>query len=488
MMLIHQTRDESEAVNRIPQSPPPLAAICPVSGNLDSVYFFMWSGWRTELESNRWHWGKRWARRLPTVFIQPELFPHEAARSEPEPRLAGVELLAIEMAPRNARDWFMVALRQAGQIAAHMASRGHRRPLFWFYNPQLAVPFALVPASARVFHATENYFDFGSLSEEWLNCCRFAIESCDLVVCCSSGVAAGLSRNTQCNEFLTLPNGCDFSKYSQPAPARGEWAARLADWHEADRRIAVFAGNINHRVDFDLIEALVARCPELGFALVGPVDFSNLSAAQQSGWRRLQRAGNVRALGRVPADDLPALYRRCDVGIIPYRTDLPMVVENGFPLKVLEMAAAGLPVVASFMKPLQEITDAVTIALDPGAFYGAVSTHSRRTLSVQQREAAERICRAHDYDLLFDRMMMALSSRIGDSPCKPASLATLVQRTGLSNYLDGLTGFAASPSAIVQSSRIPLRYHVGTLLGLIPPEVRQIVPEPIKRFGRRYLG
>ncbi len=48
----------------------------------------MWPGWREELESNRWHWGKRWARTLPVVFIQPEL---RRGRCGCQPRAAACE-------------------------------------------------------------------------------------------------------------------------------------------------------------------------------------------------------------------------------------------------------------------------------------------------------------------------------------------------------------------------------------------------------------
>ena len=53
----------------------------------DSVYFFIWPGWRGQLESNRWHWGKRWALKLPVVFIHPELPAGVPSHVEPEGRL-----------------------------------------------------------------------------------------------------------------------------------------------------------------------------------------------------------------------------------------------------------------------------------------------------------------------------------------------------------------------------------------------------------------
>jgi glycosyltransferase involved in cell wall biosynthesis len=466
---------------KIKPSPEALAEFAP-SAKLDSVYFFMFSGWRNEMEANRWHWSKRWAEHLPVVLIQPELRVGKSFRAVPEKRLANVELLSIENQSQNTRYWLAIGTRQAGQIAAHMAARGHQRPLFWLYNPELAVPYALIPARARVFHATENHFDFDGLSDDWLDYNRYAVETSDLVLCCSSGVADGLARNTRRTDFSIVPNGCDFPKYHQPAAARGDWRTRLADWQQTDRRIAVFAGNINLRLDFELIETLVARYPELGFVFAGPA--AHLSPAQERAWARLQQANNFRTLGRIPAEDLPALYHCCDVGIIPYRTDLPLIVDNGFPLKALEMAAAGLPVVSSYMKSLHEVAAAVTVVPDAEAFCVAIATHSRRMRSEVECKAAERICQAYDYDKLFGRMAQALAPRIGDGPCRPGDLRALAERIGLEQYREAVIQLAHIPFA---EARIRLRYWIGAFVRIIPTEIKQRVPEAIRRLGRLWF-
>jgi glycosyltransferase involved in cell wall biosynthesis len=427
----------------------------------------MWPGWRDELESNRWHWSKRWAQRLPVVLIQPELPEGIPGRSALEARLPNVEILSVQRTSRNPRHRLTDGLRQAGQIAKYMAARGHQRPLFWFYNPYLVMPFAVLSAKARVFHATENFFQLNNLSSEWLDYCRYAIEASDLLACCSSGVAGELSRQTRQKNILTVPNGCDFAKYSRPCAPQGDWPTKIAKWQASHPRMAVFAGNINYRLDFGLIERLVDGYPQLGFVFAGPLDWENLSAVQRRTWRSLRNKANVQMLGRIPAEDLPALYARCDVGIIPYRTDLPLIVENGFPLKTLEMAAAGLPVVASFMRPLGEVSGAVTIARDAEAFYAALPSHSRRMRSESEHYNTERICKTYDYDALFERMAETLAALVSDIPSRPADLAGLAER-------------------IV--ARVPMRRRLGALLVRIHPEIRRKTPRALRTIARRWFG
>jgi glycosyltransferase involved in cell wall biosynthesis len=295
-------------------------------------------------------------------------------------------------------------------------------------------------------------------------------------ICCSSGVTDTLAMQTRQTKLLTIPNGCDFPKYSQPTAPTGDWSALIADWHTSAHRLAVFAGNINYRLDFELIETLAIRYPEIGFIFVGPLNLSKFSSSQRNAWRRLNNKSNYRALGRVPAEDLPALYWRCDLGIIPYRTDLALLVENGFPLKALEMAAAGLPVVASLMKPLREVAAAVTVTADAEAFCHAVGAQSRLHRSEAESKAAEQICRAYDYDVLFGQMEQALGC-IDSGSCRLADLGDFIERIGLDHYRDAVI-------RVGKSIRAPLWKF---LLDRISPVVRQRVPEPIRHIVKRWL-
>ena len=480
--------------------PPHLDSNPAALAQIDSVYFFMWPGWREELESNRWHWGKRWGRRFPVVFIQPELPQGEAASANPEPRLKNIEILSVESQAAEPDSLLSVGLRQCGQIAGHMLTRGHERPLFWFYNPWLVVPFLMLPASARVYHATENYFDFENIPEHWLALARHSIEASNLVICCSHGVARGLAEHTRSQNLLTLSNGCEYQKYSRPRMPRGKWPARIEDFRQSNRRLAAFAGNIDLRLDYQLISSIAIRHPEMGFVLAGPVNFASLSVQQRQDFNALLGLSNVRTLGRLPPEDLPALYWSCDVGILPYRTDMPLLVENGFPLKALEMAAAGLPVVSSLMKPLQQLPEAVTVVDSPEAFRLAVATHSRRVRPAAAREAAERVCRAYDYDIIFERMLGELGRGIQDATAQPGNLADFVARIGVRSFCRGLAGLRPMPrvralasltlipNVLAAQTRIPFRYRAGELLGFIPQPVRRMVPAPMRRLGRRWMA
>jgi Glycosyl transferases group 1 len=466
-------------------------ALFDIRERFDSVYFFIWPGWRAQLESNRWHWGKRWGSRLPVVFIQPELATGVSSHAEPEGRLENVTLLSVEEHSWDPALLFTIGFRQASQISRYMTERGHTRPLFWLYNPFLAPAYLFIPAVARVLHGSENYFDFDSLGEYFLSLYRFVIEASDMVMCCSSGVARGFAAHARRSDALVIPNGCDYAKYARRTARRGPSLDQIADWCNVGRRLAVFAGNINGRLDFELMLELARYSPETGFVYAGPVDMEAASAVQRRAWLRLLRFANVRALGPLPPADLPALYWSCDIGIIPYRIDTRMLVENGFPLKALEMASAELPVVSTLMKPLLEVAAAVNVAKTSEEFFVKFGENSRRTRSREAVAAADRLCRAYDYDRLFERMLTELRIRVDRKKPIPGDLTALVNHIGVTSYLSLLGGFTAAPSILLDQSRVHRHSRSDwrrSLLTRIPASIRRLTPEPLRRLGRRWVA
>jgi glycosyltransferase involved in cell wall biosynthesis len=371
---------------------PPLGA--------DVIYFLMWPGWERELRSNRWHYARRWARLLPVVLVQPtEEIAGRALATRDEPRIENCRVLQVQ-ASNLEGSYLEDVLVQVGQLMADMEACGSRRALLWCYNPTLAGLYAALPAVARVFHATENYFDFEGFPRFFLDCLRAAVRISDLTVAVSEGVAATLRENAPGARIEIVTNGCDFEEYSRYRPSERLRAA-AKDWE----RVAIYAGNINGRLDFTLLERCIQASPKTLYAFVGPV--KGLETEDAAKWKALLREPNVRYFKEQDPRDLPALYGSADVGIVPYR-QTRVLVENGFPLKVLEMCATGLPVVSTFMKPIVGLTEGLVVVRDHEEFLEKLSGTSRATLTDAQKEEMGRVCRQHDYDQKFTTVLSLL--------------------------------------------------------------------------------
>lgn len=368
---------------------------------IDSVYMFMFAGFASELRSNRWHFAKRWARHRPVVLIQPDRLTGPRAVARPEPRIPGCSLLSVRTP--STREFWSSSMRVMSELAVHMKEAGHRRPLFWLYNPYLALPFAGLPAVLRVQHATENYFQMrtaegGQRLEDMLVA---SARASDHVIAVSTGVADATRQHVPEASVWVRSNGVDLESYARWRPS-----PRVAALRAGFDKLAIYAGNINGRLDFDLIDAAVARLPRTRFVFVGPV--VGLTAAAQARWAAVLQAPNVVHLGPADPDELPDLYGAADVGFIPYDRS-PFIEDNGFPLKTLEMAATELPVVSTYMRPLEEIEAAIHLARDHESFIAGLASAARAQLPPAQRAAMAEVCRAKDYDRSFEAIVARLS-------------------------------------------------------------------------------
>jgi glycosyltransferase involved in cell wall biosynthesis len=113
-----------------------------------------------------------------------------------------------------------------------------------------------------------------------------------------------------------------------------------------------FYGNINDWIDFPLIRRLAELRPAWSFVLIGPT-YCDV--------REVTGLANVHLLGRREHDQLPAYCKGFDAALIPYRLDHPRM-ESVNPVKLRELLAAGVPVVAADLPEVRGISAFVRVA------------------------------------------------------------------------------------------------------------------------------
>jgi glycosyltransferase involved in cell wall biosynthesis len=370
---------------------------------VDSVYFLLSRGLYDELESNRWHYARRWARQLPVTLLEPSHGFHFPP-AKPVPAIPNCEILSIAR-PKAEETDPLAGLIQAGQVMQHMRERGYTRPLLWSYNPRLVGLYAALPAVGRVYHATENYFDFEHLSDFYYREVEASVLISDVVISVSSGVADGIRSRVPGAALAVVTNGCDTAQY-EPTGIR---STRIEAERKRFARVASFAGTINERLDFDLIERAAEMNSGTLLVLAGPV--SPLIERDEEAWQRVVSLDNVLHLERMGAAELAALYRSSDLGFIPYRRER-LLVQSGFPLKTLEMAATGLPVVSSHMKPIVGLASAIAVAEDDEQFLDSFASLSRASLRDEERLELLDIAAANDYDRKFEEVAASVAGSL----------------------------------------------------------------------------
>jgi glycosyltransferase involved in cell wall biosynthesis len=378
-------------------------AIEAVLQRFDSVYFLMWPGWKSELRSNRWHYATRWARHLPVTLVQPDLAALQRdGEPEPEPRIPNCRVLHVRPSayePSYAADSFL----QTVQLMRDQQREGYQRALLWLYNPCMVGAYATLPNAGRVQHATENYFGFPAVTRFLRESMKLSLRISDHVVGVSEGVVSAMRRYAPKARVSLVSNGCDFAAYSAGRPDP-DVAALRQRW----KQVAVFAGNINARLDFPLIHAACRAAPETAFLLVGPTGL--LTGEKAAAWRQVLSLPNAIHRGAVEPDRLPHIYAAADLGLIPYEDSALM--RDSFPLKALEMAATGLPVVTSELPELRGLAEALQVTGRQAEFVAAIESMSRRRMTAGQAAELRELAKAHDYDVKFAEMLRSIEPSV----------------------------------------------------------------------------
>ena len=155
------------------------------------------------------------------------------------------------------------------------------------------------------------------------------------------------------------------------------------------------------KLDLALLETVARARPAWTFALVGPVGPGDPSTDVSA----LQALPNVHLLGPRPYEELPAVLRAADAGLVPYAIN--PLTRSIFPMKVYEYLAAGLPVVSTPLPALDAVGDVAT-AGDPPGIVAALERALAGDTEDARRERSQR-ARGHSWDARLDEIASYLS-------------------------------------------------------------------------------
>ncbi len=195
----------------------------------------------------------------------------------------------------------------------------------------------------------------GVRSEEQL------VKQSDLVICTSKQLWQEKSLMNPNTHFI--PNAADTSHSQKALEPELPVHPRLKGIRKP---VIGYFGNIERRIDFHMLQEVVAMNRNKSFVFAGPYSRDELPA-----W--LFAAENVHLTGRIPYDEMPAMIKGFDVALIPFKKD--QYSRTIFPLKLFEYLGAGKPVVATDFNPdLKEFTGStVSFAACAPAFSSAIA-------------------------------------------------------------------------------------------------------------------
>jgi hypothetical protein len=380
--------------------------------HFDAVVMLTWSDWDNEPRSNRYHYATRFAKVVPTFFLQHRSDDTTAIRVRAQMDAGDLSIVDVH-APMRAHE--------VGQVRALLAARGVKRPLLWIYDPiSYAELLGAYPRAIRVYHATEGYFTQSVVTDAGQGAVIQAaiarlLSDIDLVVAVTRAVADSLVEATSYDgRIVVAENGCDYAYFAA-------LAEDLATTSKVSDLTVVYQGALNTRVDYDLLCAVIQRMPDARFRFFGKID-------DPQGASRLAEFHNAEILGA----QLPEVFGRgmieATVGIIPFIQD--QLMRDSLPLKAYEYVACGLPVVTVPIDALEPNTrnGIFEFASTAEQFVASIRRVAASRFDPEILAARRRIATANSYDERFSHIVRSLASLAEERlrPSSPLSVGMLV--------------------------------------------------------------
>ncbi|RYF95817.1 MAG: glycosyltransferase family 1 protein, partial [Chitinophagaceae bacterium] len=238
------------------------------------------------------------------------------------------------------------------------------------------------------------------------------VKESDLVVCTSKQLCEE-KRKLNENSFF-IPNAADITHSSKALQSDLPMHESLK---QIPKPIIGYFGNIERRIDYELMREVIDRNPEKSFVFAGPVLKSFVPE-----WFFEKK--NVHFIGPVAYPQMPHVLKGFDVCVIPFKKD--EVSANIFPLKLFEYLGAGKPVIATdFNLDLRDYTGTtVSYCKDADSFSDAINSalgtsdqHSQEDrLSVASQNTWER--RVDEFAALMNQHITLKLNLV----CKPEVL------------------------------------------------------------------
>lgn len=184
-----------------------------------------------------------------------------------------------------------------------------------------------------------------------------------------------------------LPNGCGGGTSGTP-DAKGQ------------SRVAGLAGNLNERLDLEILEALVEAGVPL--EIIGPITARHPEVVSRL--KTIFDAESVTWTGPLAENEMNARMRNWCVGLTPYRlTDFNF---SSFPLKTLDYLAAGLPVVSTDLPASRWLRcPEVCIASSRFAYVSEVAAALEREWTVEAALERQSFAAGHTWDSRADQLL-----------------------------------------------------------------------------------
>lgn len=251
--------------------------------------------------------------------------------------------------------------------------------LIHFDNPQYLFLLDKIEHTHSIYRIADKHSGFPGYAESLDLLEKQLAQRVDLVVYTATKLRDHV-ESLHPKRSMHLPNGVDFSHFSKGSDLMPK------DLEKVPGPRVIYVGALEDWFDFECVQSLADKHPELSFVLIGPDHLAKL---------RL-KGRNIHLLGPKPFQTLPAYLKNADVGIIPFDVKkYPELIHAVNPLKLYEYMASGLQVVSTEWDELKHLESPALLAKTTNEF-----SEKLMTALQQKNESANVIGYAKNHDWL----------------------------------------------------------------------------------------
>lgn len=272
-------------------------------------------------------------------------------------------------------------------------------PNYWPYIDKLGADFI-------VYHIYDAY----NLQKGWCDKLSYAhnclVEKSDLILASSDMMAKSLKIEERKKRHVVVNNGCDYESFVSVDNDKYILPEDMKDIHSP--RIG-YVGNINVKLDLNLILHLSTKNKEWQFVFVGGVNCDDINFLEKI--EILKSFDNVHFLGHKVFTELPKYTFGMDVNIMPYCMERSVWSYSCSPLKLNEYLASGKPVVSSNISSVQNLSDVVWIANGPKDWEYSIKK-AIKSKDELEKEKRRNIARINSWDIIVGQIEDELNSLV----------------------------------------------------------------------------
>ncbi|MFT4300512.1 MAG: glycosyltransferase [Desulfovibrio sp.] len=269
-----------------------------------------------------------------------------------------------------------------------------RAPLIWTYNPIIANICESIPNSGIVYHCVDDLGAAPRIDHSVISAGEKHLGTLAKVCFATSPFLRDRMKNLF-PHVVYEPNVCD-QAFFETARSMPHPPPELAN---IPHPRVLFVGALSeYKVDYDLIETLAQRHPQMHWVLIGPV------GEGQPDSRKPPNMDNIHILGPRAYGQLPYFMAHCDVAALPVPRNA--YTDAMFPMKFFEYLAAGLPVVGSRLPALKDFEHLYFSSASADEF----EDNLIKALAGERQDtnAIDAACRYHSWEARFARMEAVL--------------------------------------------------------------------------------